>query len=167
MSQCPSVLFCATQDIYDRTVQEVLPQTPSVKVTLCLDAPNREDYAFVTCMESPDDLANLIYTSGTTCKPKGVELIYSNTVSNIHGVRGMATAVHDFVCQLDCTLVILPWVHLYGQKRELWVEMGHGSLSGICLGELFILEDKLFSVTLGLYRSLQGTPFPVLPTIVH
>ena len=36
----------------------------------------------------PEDLANLIYTSGTTGKPKGVELIHWNTVSNVMGVRG-------------------------------------------------------------------------------
>jgi len=161
-SEC-CVLFCATQDIYDRTVQEVLPQTPSVKATLCLDAPNGEDYAFATRMESaasattgataivssqdyiippsPDDLANLIYTSGTTGKPKGVELIHSNTVSNVHGVRGMATDVHDFVRQSDRTLAFLPWAHSYGQTCELWVGMGHGSSSGICRGVPFILED--------------------------
>ena len=161
-SEC-CVLFCATQDIYDRTVQEVLPQTPSVKATLCLDAPNGEDYVFATRMESatsattgataivssqdyiiqpsPDDLASLIYTSGTTGKPKGVELIHSNTVSNVHGVRGMATDVHDFVRQSNRTLAFLPWAHSYGQTCELWVGMGRGSSSGICRGVLFILED--------------------------
>ena len=41
-----SVLFCATQDIYDRVTSEVLPQTPSVKATLCLDAPATEPFAF-------------------------------------------------------------------------------------------------------------------------
>ncbi len=159
-SEC-SVLFCATQDIYDRTLKEVLPQTPSVKATICLDARLGEAHAFATHMEAaeaenstststtassiikptPDDLANLIYTSGTTGKPKGVELIHSNTVSNVHGVRGMASDVHDFIRQSDRTLAFLPWAHSYGQTCELWVGMGHGGSAGICRGVPFILED--------------------------
>jgi long-chain acyl-CoA synthetase len=155
-SEC-SVLFCATQDIYDRTVAEVIPQTPHIKATVCLDAPLGEPHAFATHMEdalendavdessiiapSPDDLANLIYTSGTTGKPKGVELIHSNTVSNVHGVRGMAENVHEFISPNDRSLAFLPWAHSYGQTCELWTGIAHGGSAGICRGVPFILED--------------------------
>lgn len=149
-----SVLFCASQDIYNRTIEQVIPQTPSVKATICLDAPLGEPYAFATHMEeaskrddvavitpTTDDLANLIYTSGTTGKPKGVELMHSNTVSNVHGVRQMAENVHEFIRETDRTLAFLPWAHSYGQTCELWVGMAHGGSSGICRGVPFILED--------------------------
>jgi len=153
-SEC-SVLFCATQDIYDRTIAEVVPQTPSVKATLCLNAEAGEPHAFQTHMEmatsrdkgvdviapSPDDLANLIYTSGTTGKPKGVELIHSNVVSNVIGVREMAEDVHDFIRQSDKSLAFLPWAHSYGQTCELWMGMAHGGSMGICRGVPSILED--------------------------
>lgn len=149
-----SVLFCATQDIYDRTVEQVIPQAPSVKATICLDAELGQPHAFSTHMEeaskrdsvsvitpTPDDLANLIYTSGTTGKPKGVELIHSNTISNVYGVRGMADNIHDFIRQSDRSLAFLPWAHSYGQTCELWLGIAHGSSSGICRGVPFILED--------------------------
>jgi len=150
-----SVLFCASQDIYDRTLSEVVPQTPSVKATICLDAELGQPHAFATHMDqaskrddhtsivapTPDDLANLIYTSGTTGKPKGVELIHSNTVSNVYGVRGMAENVHDFIRPSDRSLAFLPWAHSYGQTCELWVSLAHGSSAGICRGVPFILED--------------------------
>ena len=155
-SEC-SVVFCATQDIYDRVSAEVLPQTPSVKASLCLDAAMGEPHAFVTQMEdaskntddssssiiapSSDDLANLIYTSGTTGKPKGVELIHSNTVSNIEGVRNLVDDVHDFIRQSDRTLAFLPWAHSFGQTCELWTGMAHGGAAGICRGVPYILED--------------------------
>ena len=118
------VLVCATQDVYDRTVLEVLPQTPSVKATICLDAPEGEPFAFATHMAfaakqipsendvikpTADDLANLIYTSGTTGKPKGVELIHSNTVSNIFGVRAMVDNPKEFIRESDRSLAFLPW----------------------------------------------------------
>jgi len=84
------VVFCATQDIFDRVQKEVLPSTPTVTASICLDAPDGEAHAFATIMSAADndstgslilpptaeDLANLIYTSGTTGKPKGVELTH-------------------------------------------------------------------------------------------
>ena len=154
-SEC-SAVFCATQDIHDKVTAEVLPQTPSVKAALCLDAEVDEDHAFMTHMEaaakngvdkssiiapSEDDLANLIYTSGTTGKPKGVELIHSNTVSNIHGVRRLVDNINDLIRPTDRTLAFLPWAHSFGQTCELWNGIAHGGSSGICRGVPFILED--------------------------
>jgi long-chain acyl-CoA synthetase len=69
-----SVLFCATQDIYDRVQKEVLPSTPHIQASFCLDAPLGEAHAFTTALAasdlditgslivkpSADDLANLI-----------------------------------------------------------------------------------------------------------
>ena len=77
-----SVVFCATQDIFDRVQKDVLPSTPLVKASLCLNAPEGEPHAFATAMAAAqpgssilkpteEDLANLIYTSGTTGQPKG------------------------------------------------------------------------------------------------
>lgn len=66
---------------------------------------------------SPDDLANLIYTSGTTGRPKGVELIHANQVSNIRGCRDMVLSPSDFPTSDDRSLAFLPWAHSYGQVR--------------------------------------------------
>lgn len=78
------VVFCATQEIFDSVQTNVLPSTPSVKASICLDAPEGEPHSFATLMAgksdsegklitkpTPEDLANLIYTSGTTGQPKG------------------------------------------------------------------------------------------------
>ena len=51
-------VFCATQDIYDRAQQEVLPSTPSVKAMLCLDAAEGEPHAFATAMAAAEARAN-------------------------------------------------------------------------------------------------------------
>jgi len=154
-SEC-CTLFCATQDIYDRAQKEVIPITPSVKSIMCLDAASGEPHAFSTAMDaaaaddatetailkpSPDDLANLVYTSGTTGKPKGVELLHSNSATNVLGVRHMVDDPHDFIRQTDRSLAFLPWAHSYGQTCELWCTIAHGASMGVGRGVPFILED--------------------------
>jgi len=182
-----SVVFCATQDIFDRVQKDVLPSTPSVKASLCLDAPLGEPYAFLTALSSseadtdgssivaptPDDLANLIYTSGTTGVPKGVELTHLNFTSNVKAAtRSLVEDPKDFVRETDRSLSFLPWAHSYGQTCELWANMSFGASMGICRGVPVILEDLqlvkptcLFSVpTLykkvydGVHNTMESSP---------
>jgi len=146
-------LFCATETIFDQVNKQVLPSTPSVKSTLCFDAPHGEEYAFSTILDradenstviepSADDLADLIYTSGTTGKPKGVELTHNNLVSNVKSaVRTMVDDPRDFLSEEDRTLAFLPWAHSYGQTCELWGCMSQGASMGIGRGVPHILED--------------------------
>jgi long-chain acyl-CoA synthetase len=149
-------VFAATQDIYDKLQKEVLPSTPLVKASLCLDAPLGEPHAFQTAMAAvetdtvgslivaPDaeDLANLIYTSGTTGKPKGVELTHLNFTSNVKSAsRSMVEEPKEFIREIDRTLSFLPWAHAYGQTCELWAYMSYGASMGICRGVPVILED--------------------------
>jgi long-chain acyl-CoA synthetase len=150
------VLFCATQDIFDRVQTQVLPNTSSVQATLCFDGPADEEYTFENALGKfkadtagalieapmPTDLADLIYTSGTTGKPKGVELTHLNITSNVLGAaRTMVTDPHDFIRETDRSLAFLPWAHSYGQTCELWMFMSHGAGMGISRGIPVILED--------------------------
>mmetsp|Transcript_6941 Transcript_6941/g.14275 ORF Transcript_6941/g.14275 Transcript_6941/m.14275 type:complete len:696 (+) Transcript_6941:104-2191(+) len=161
-------VFCATQEIYDKVQNEVLPSTPTVKSSLCLDAPIEEPHSFEGALSScemdyngslisaptPEDLAGLIYTSGTTGKPKGVELTHLNFTSNVKGAtRSLVKDPKAFVSVTDRSLSFLPWAHSYGQTCELWSLMSSGASMGICRGVPVILEDlqlvkptNLFSV---------------------
>ena len=155
-------LFCSTEDIYLQVKKEVLQNTPLVHEVLCLDAPVDEPHSFIGAMKRAEqeynkvgmldvdsgivepceeDLANLIYTSGTTGKPKGVELIHSNQVSNIKAGRKMGVHPSDFPSSNDRSLAFLPWAHSYGQTCELWCLMSQGASMGICRGIPHILDD--------------------------
>mmetsp|Transcript_14845 Transcript_14845/g.23049 ORF Transcript_14845/g.23049 Transcript_14845/m.23049 type:complete len:675 (-) Transcript_14845:2262-4286(-) len=149
-SQCRALL-CATPDVYHRAMQETVPSVPSLQGVLCFDAEHDLDYSFSAAMEratpseenmpTADDLANLVYTSGTTGVPKGVELTHDNSVSNVMGVRTMVTNPTDFIRQTDRSLAFLPWAHSYGQTCELWCALAHGASMGICRGVPSILDD--------------------------
>ncbi len=58
-----------------------------------------------TCPASPDDIAFLQYTSGSTGSPKGVVLSHANLLANL---RAMGSA-----CRVDSADVFVSWLPLY------------------------------------------------------
>jgi len=153
-------LFVANQDIYESAkTGGVLDSVPSLRGTMVLDgtgegtlqdamerAERNLEFALGLSSTSvppptPQDLANLVYTSGTTGKPKGVELTHDNHVSNVGAVRSMVSDPHDFIRQRDRSLAFLPWAHSYGFTCELSCFVAHGSSMGISRGVTKILED--------------------------
>lgn len=59
---------------------------------------------------SPDDTAVILYTSGTTGRPKGVVLTHRNLISNAMGGRGPERESRDE----ETNLAVLPLAHAYG-----------------------------------------------------
>ncbi|HSD12997.1 MAG TPA: AMP-binding protein, partial [Patescibacteria group bacterium] len=78
---------------------------------------------------SPDDVACLVYTSGTTGDPKGVILTHANVVSNVKGVRNLG-----IVNEEDRSLAFLPWAHAMGHTCELHGLVCLGASIAICEG---------------------------------
>jgi long-chain acyl-CoA synthetase len=63
----------------------------------------------------PDDLCQLIYTSGTMGRAKGVCLSHRNIASNLSGLHQIFPVVQE-----DRSLAFLPWAHAFGQVVELY-----------------------------------------------
>jgi hypothetical protein len=167
-SQCKALL-CSSESIYQRVRKEVLPNVPllhnSNESVLCFDAPSNEPHSFLGAMSrakqqqqqqqhvydsnssivapTPEDIANLIYTSGTTGKPKGVELMHSNQVSNIKGCRNVASSKLDFPLSTDRSLAFLPWAHSYGQ-----VQCYICVVTCVCTLKIFIVCLIIFVIAL-------------------
>ncbi|VAX06891.1 Long-chain-fatty-acid--CoA ligase [hydrothermal vent metagenome] len=73
-------------------------------------------------LDPVEDLAAILYTSGTTGRPKGAMLTHSNLVSNTYSV---ATAM-QFQPEKDVLLVVLPMFHSFAATVGMLTPLLHG-----------------------------------------
>jgi long-chain acyl-CoA synthetase len=79
---------------------------------------------------TPDDLATILYTSGTTGEPLGVMLTQRNLVSNAIGITSAVGSTGN-----EIRLGILPLSHIYARTCDLSSWLVHG-------GRLVIAESR-------------------------
>ena len=76
---------------------------------------------FYTREARPDDLATIIFSSGSTGIPKGVMLTHRNILSNIDG------AMQVFhLTDRDVMIGVLPFFHAFGFTATLWLPLVNG-----------------------------------------
>ncbi len=64
---------------------------------------------------APDHLATVLFSSGSTGVPKGIELTHWNVLSNIEAAASVFPLNSD-----DCMLGVLPFFHSFGYTFALW-----------------------------------------------
>ncbi|KAH7318936.1 long-chain-fatty-acid-CoA ligase-like protein [Rhexocercosporidium sp. MPI-PUGE-AT-0058] len=87
------------------------------------------DNPAATTLPSPDDLACIMYTSGSTGVPKGVELTHKNIVAAVAGIN---TTLGSYLHPGDGLLAYLPLAHIFEVLLEhvalyRGVTLGYGS----------------------------------------
>lgn len=90
----------------------------------------------LTQTPSPDDLAAIVYTSGTTGKPKGVMLTHRNFLSNVVDTTDCVTPVGG-----DVFLSFLPLSHTFERTLGYYLALGMGCTVVYNRSILLLAED--------------------------
>ena len=88
----------------------------------------------------PEDLCTIVYTSGTTGDPKGVELAHRNLVD----ISNSAVKVHP-ITETDSALSFLPYAHVFERINDVFVAIVYGGTLWISRGADH-LSDELHEV---------------------
>lgn len=115
--------------LYSPDIEEkCLCQETEIKISFSDIESVEEDGEFYLPEKNPDDLAIILFTSGTTANSKAVMLSHKNFVSNVEALAKW----EDFRCD-DRYLAILPFFHAFGITGFL-VYFYHGACTAFCEG---------------------------------
>ena len=84
----------------------------------------------------PEDLCTIVYTSGTTGDPKGVELAHCNLVD----ISRAAVKVHP-ITDADSALSFLPYAHVFERINDIFVGIVYGGQFWISRGADHLAEE--------------------------
>jgi long-chain acyl-CoA synthetase len=102
----------------------------------------------------PNDLATIMYTSGSTGEPKGVMRTHDNLLSNITNGGELVVSKPD-----ELTLIVLSLNHLFGR---------FGFLKSVVTGRTTaLIEATELELDLKVVASLAGTAISVVPRVME
>ena len=110
---------------------------------------------FVPVPSKDDDLASLLYTSGTTADPKGVMLTHANLMGEVRAVFGWAQLGPE-----DALLGVLPLFHVLSQMANLLLPLVKGS-------RVVYLETVNTTELLRALAEREITAFAVVPQFFY
>jgi long-chain acyl-CoA synthetase len=139
------ILFVSKTEIYEK-IKDFPSKIPTLKKIYVMQGTAKDTMAELEAIgeknpvqaiyPKPEEVAVLVYTSGTTGDPKGVLLMHGNWTSNHHArVRAFSEFNPD-----DRTLSLLPWAHCYG-LGELHTFTAVGGSLGFMESVNTVVED--------------------------
>jgi long-chain acyl-CoA synthetase len=113
---------------------------------------------FETAARGADDTAVILYTSGTTGRPKGAELTHSNMLINAMASRDIAFGALDAGQSFFVSLIALPLFHSFGQTCQM--------NAGVLAGNTLVLVPRFDAGTvLELMAREKVNQFSGVPTM--
>jgi long-chain acyl-CoA synthetase len=125
--------------ITETALQHAADFEPVLLVEALDDLPTASDFDFEATWRAVgwEDLATIVYTSGTTGVPKGVELAHRVIMSSLRGVDGMAPVTPG-----HRTLAFLPTAHIAERFWSHYNAMAFG-LEIVTLPDPALLDEAL------------------------
>lgn len=118
-------------------------EVPGPALTAAIDVAIAEGGAAPASVEPKAEVAAILYTSGTTGRPKGAMLTHANLIANTQGVLSALGLVPG----KDRLVVVLPMFHAFAATVGMLTSLLHG-LSLIALTRF---EPRLVSAAVGRY----------------
>src|SRR5262249_42648108 len=125
-------------------------ESPGVKVIELTRQATAAPATWTSAVDPQADLALLVYTSGTTGKPKGAMLTHENLFSAIRSAQAALS-----LSPQDRFLAVLPLCHIYG----LAVVM----LGTICRGGTLVVVEKFDAA--GVLATIQAEKVTLVPVV--
>jgi acyl-[acyl-carrier-protein]-phospholipid O-acyltransferase/long-chain-fatty-acid--[acyl-carrier-protein] ligase len=111
-----AIAVCGLQTIFtSRAFLTKLGSEPFAEMVFLEDLPTEASPAKSVVAPDPDATACVLFSSGTTGVPKGIQLTHWNILANAEGLR--ARIPPDAT---DCVLGVLPFFHSFGYTFALW-----------------------------------------------
>jgi len=143
-----TVVFCDEVVSERETLRGLLKQ--SLRSLVRGKAPSNAVFPRVV----PDDLALLLFTSGSDGAPKGVMLTHENLVSNVKALADLRNP--PTVSAEDTVLAVLPLFHVYGLNTVLTLAISAGA--GVVLLDRFDAVDSLEVISREHVTTVAGAP---------
>lgn len=116
------LLSVARQAVADRPIQLIMLDVRHDDMPFVPDVVLAAQPGFQAVAVAPEDVASIIYTSGTTSDPKGVMLTDGNLTSELYSVRKF---LH--IGPGDGILGVLPLFHVLAQMANIFFPLGNGA----------------------------------------
>lgn len=105
-------------------------------VALAEDWLPKNSAGFEVVEMAPDDLATVVYTSGTTGRPKGAKLSHRNILANIEAINQRVR-----LRATDSLLSVLPLSHMFERTCGYYTPLSLGLTVSYCRGIQQLAED--------------------------
>jgi long-chain acyl-CoA synthetase len=116
-------------------------------------AAGRDPYASAAIR--PEDLAALIFTSGTTGTPKGVMLSHRNLVENGDGVQ-----ITTVLGPGDNWIIVLPFHHTYPTNMGIFTPL-------LTYAQIISVPSMKTNVLIGIMKDRVATCVPAMPLLIE
>ncbi len=161
------LLFVANPKILEQ-VKAFASRIPALQQIIRIDGAGKDTMADMETVgeQNPvpsvhppaEDVAVIIYTSGTTDDPRGVLLTHANLTSN---TQALVQSYHE-MNENDRTLSLLPWAHTYGQMEmrgliNMGGSIGFMESTATLLGDLGKVRPTYFLAVPRVFNRIYST----------